>query len=164
MINWLTPIVSAPAPGQFASEIKQKQSECDSYRNTNSVCDSVSDSLLPTSSAHTIIHFSNGPGGEDLRGDSPALLKQWVGPGSVRRRGGGLYGLDPLITQQQTLTFRNTEPVAWNIILHLWFCQCVCKLRYLTCCRCFPVLPALANISQTHRMLKYCDVECKSQA
>lgn len=121
IINRLTPIFSGPVSGQFASEINQKQSERDSHRNTNSVCDSPGDSLLPTSSAHTIIHFSNGPGAKACRGDSPALLKQWVGPGCVSVFVyvcvcvyvcvGGVYGLDSLIIQQHTLTFRIYEHV-----------------------------------------------------
>lgn len=73
--GWLTPIFSAR--GQFASEIKQKQSERDSYRNTNSVCDSVCDSLLPTSSAHTIIHFSNGAWGLKTAGGVSPALPSW---------------------------------------------------------------------------------------
>lgn len=88
LINQLTPIFSISARGQFVSEIKQKQSECDSYRNINSVCDSVGDSLLPTSSAHSIIHFSNRPGANNCRGDSHALLKQWGGPGVCEEQWG----------------------------------------------------------------------------
>lgn len=116
MINWLTPISSTPTLGHFVSEIKQKQSECDSCRNTNSACDSVGDSLLPTSSAHTIIHPSSGPGAKDCRGESPALFKQWVGLGCVRRRVGCMEwrgGSEvSLIIQEHTLTFRSIEHVS----------------------------------------------------
>lgn len=61
------------------------------HAGTQTVCDSLGDSMLPTSSAHTSMHFSNGPGAEDCRGDSPALLKQWVGPGCVRGTGPSNY-------------------------------------------------------------------------
>lgn len=155
MINWLTPIFSAPAPGQFASEIKQKQSECDSYRNTNSVCDSVGDSLLPTSSAHTIIHFCNGPRAEDCRDRQPCpaqtMSGAWVcawdgGVYGLERGAGGVRGgseITPII-QQHTLTFRNTEHVC--IMCHSAFVFCcyfyslqsvVALLNILGVCVCF---------------------------
>lgn len=66
----------------ISSEIKQKQSEYDSHRNTNSVCDSGGDSLLPTRSAHSIIRFRNAPGANDCRGRRPGRVR--CGPDDER--------------------------------------------------------------------------------
>lgn len=52
----------------------------DSCMNTNCVCDSCGDSLLPTSSAHTIIYFSYGPWGEDCRETTQPWSNNRTGP------------------------------------------------------------------------------------
>lgn len=94
------------------SETKQKQSECDSYRNINSVCDSVGDSLLPTSSAHSIIHFSNRPGANNNEGGLVYVRNSGV---EILKGGSEVS----LITQGHTLTFRNAEHVSSKYQYHV---------------------------------------------
>lgn len=115
-INWLTPIFSACSSRAICKWDKAKTIFSVSHAGTQTlVCDSLGDSMLPTSSVHTIMYFWNGPVAEDCRGDSPALLKQWVWLWCVCVGEVWVYGLDPLIT---------THFDIWD------YWSCLCKILF----------------------------------